>query len=60
MKELKKLRAGLRLTQAQAAGLLGVTANHLAQVERGVKKTSAMLRKLIALLPRLARQRARR
>lgn len=50
LKQLKQLRLERELTQKRVAFLIGVTSQHLGQVERGKANLSAqMARKLAAL-----------
>lgn len=54
MHNILKLRSSLKLTQVQAARLIGVTANTWARWERGEVTPSSTAIKLIEMLPVLA------
>lgn len=49
-KELQRLRKKLDLTQAQMADKIGITSNALARLERGERKISEPLSRLVKLL----------
>jgi transcriptional regulator with XRE-family HTH domain len=55
MSNLKSIRLRLRLTQAEAARLVGVDPNTWARWERGERRPLATARKLIDMLPVLAK-----
>jgi DNA-binding transcriptional regulator YiaG len=55
MKDLKSIRLRLRLTQAEAARIVGVEPNTWARWERGERRPLAPARKLIEMLPALSK-----
>lgn len=56
MKNLKRLRERLKITQSEAARLVGVDANSWARWERGERQPRGPALRMIEMLPALVHQ----